>query len=892
MKKLIFRILPLILILSLLGLRLPVYAAGDSTDASDEPEMTEEIPIITEEELRLWDRFGSQAEITFDENGEPALINGYPFRTVRAGFNSIGDQNSFEYTTDFMDYPFYQPSTSYDGNLAVMSLTMALSANRAVGFEHVAAEDFDPSLNLEHFLSDAGFSDIRKDDYSKVPSMYTVSTAMGQRVMEAESEEPFTLIAVGVCGGKYRSEWESNMSPGDGEIHEGFDSAATLVIDRISGYIATRGIKGRIKIWISGFSRAAAVSNLVAGELVQNGMFPITDVYAYTFATPAAVKNPPESGFENIFNIVGPMDLVPQVMPADWGYGRYGTTLYLPTQEFSSILGSLVAMEREETNRTVYGVENAYSAELNLRLRLFFSLVLNLVGTKENYNENYQPALVGIMQEKTVQNSLVTLRKLMLQIRSDKENRSDLDDVLVYLSRVIKSLASRSGLSAADRNTGNAFLRIITEHTENAYLANAYTIREGQFESNTVFYYVMVKGPVSITLSDPEAGLDLLTLGQDGHKSVNESWISIGDMLDFFYMERIGSVSVIAVPMDMNYQVRWTAEGNGSVECLNALCSVNASAVYPGMISDPVNVSAGDQGTAFLAENLQPVLPEGFSESTFEGWDLAVFLEIASPKFTWRFMLSFACALAALVLCGSACLLLSHRSGRQKKYRPLFWIFVCVFGIAVLETELAYWFFADQPAVRIVWKAAASCALIACYFLIHRPVKNVRSLSGSLFPALFLALAADLLLPEHFGIGAFLYLLSRTVMINFCFMRNRMSRGKWIQWAVISLPVSLVLIIFFVSSHGILGWAAAVYAPILLLLRLSSVEEPVRLRFSVLLVIVSDLLLMVFYLFVEDPVLHAGCMFLFYLSLLLITVDCSPGKAAAEASKEAENAAA
>ena len=77
------------------------------------------------------------------------------------------------------------------------------------------------------------------------------------------------------------------------------------------------------------------------------------------------------------------------------------------------------------------------------------------------------------MQEKTVQNSLVTLRKLMLQIRSDKENRSDLDDVLGYLSRVIKSLASRSGLSAADRNTGNAFLRIITEHTENAYLANA-----------------------------------------------------------------------------------------------------------------------------------------------------------------------------------------------------------------------------------------------------------------------------------------------------------------------------------------------------------------------------------------------------------------------------------
>ena len=39
---------------------------------------------------------------------------------------------------------------------------------------------------------------------------------------------------------------------------------------------------------------------------------------AESFATPAAVQDPPKTGDENIFNIISPTDAVPQVMPADW----------------------------------------------------------------------------------------------------------------------------------------------------------------------------------------------------------------------------------------------------------------------------------------------------------------------------------------------------------------------------------------------------------------------------------------------------------------------------------------------------------------------------------------------------------------------------------------------
>ena len=104
--------------------------------------------------------------------------------------------------------------------------------------------------------------------------------------------------------------------------------------------------------------------------LTASGMFRQEDIYAYTFATPAAVKHPPAVGYENIFNIINPMDFVPQVMPSDWGYGRFGTDLFLPTEEFSSFMGEVAREIREETNREDFGIENNYSPTLNFRTRL------------------------------------------------------------------------------------------------------------------------------------------------------------------------------------------------------------------------------------------------------------------------------------------------------------------------------------------------------------------------------------------------------------------------------------------------------------------------------------------------------------------------------------------
>ena len=112
------------------------------------------------------------------------------------------------------------------------------------------------------------------------------------------------------------------------------------------------------------------------------------------------MQDPPQEGFENIFNILNPMDLVPQVMPGDWGYGRYGRDMFLPVTEFTSFLGNASVARRADEARERFGLETVYSPALNLRTRLLISMIIDVVGDRDTYNARLQPMLVSIMQNK------------------------------------------------------------------------------------------------------------------------------------------------------------------------------------------------------------------------------------------------------------------------------------------------------------------------------------------------------------------------------------------------------------------------------------------------------------------------------------------------------------
>ena len=878
------RMLAALLCLCLLGGLAPSLAEEGAKEYPENyydgltPEQIAEIE-EREKKIQLVDRFGFPESIEFDDAGEPITVNGFPTKQVRAGFNNLGQKESFQTVVDFVDYPFWRPATQFDGNLAALSLVMAGCANRAVGFLGVPAEDFDPSLNVVHFFTDAGFTDIRRDDYSKVPTMFTVSTAMGHREMTHEGEEPFTLIAIGVCGEGYKNEWESNMTAGNGEIHEGFQSAAQLVIDRLAGYIATRGIQGRVKVWISGFSRAAAVSNVVAGTLVNTGFLPKEDVYAYTFATPAAIRNPPQEGYENIFNIINPADLVPQVMPAEWGYGRYGTDLFLPVQEFSSFGGYIESIIRNSTNKEKYNVEYNYSPMLTLRLRLLMSLVLELTEDVENYNARFQPALVGLLHNNAISSRIATLQSLMMNIQLvDREDKTHLDDLVDYFMRVFSGILMRSGYQDADNNTGSAMFRLMIEHTPNSYLAALGDMRYGaDFRTEGRCCYVMVKGPVSVTMRDDENDLDVFTVSADGQATYTETYdfANLGGSL--FYSERSGDTTVIGVPLDADYTVTWTAEKDGTVECRQAIASLKASSAYPGAGTGKMHVKAGDTGTAFVGREKESLSLEGFSDTVYSAMDLAGFMNIVSLGVNWRIALTVMFALPALLVCLLLCMAAGRKKENGKKHSFFTWAALCLLGVAVLETEVAFWFFADQTWVRAVWKAIAALCFLAVFILTHRK----ENLLHSLFPFLLTAVVADVVITFHFISGLCLFLLAH-VLLSVQFLRSApMSLGKWIQWALVSAVLSAMIIFFYVPSHGLIGWGVAVYAPVLLLMTFSSGAQPIRLRAGAMMFLLSDLLLGMYATLLNEPIVHVVYMVLFYVALLVVAISPTRSEEAA-----------
>ncbi len=807
------------------------------------------------------DGVGDGAAVERDESRGAASVNGYPAREVNAALNIRSKADAFHYTIDFVDYPFWRPATEYDGNLAIMSLTMAMCANRSLNLEQKPEKDFDPSLNVERFFADAGFTDIRKDDYSKETSMYTLSTAIGKRRMEHEGEEPFTLIAVGVCGAFYKNEMQSNIITGNGELHEGFAAAARLVIDRVCGYIMTRGIEGRIKLWISGFSRAAAVSNLVAGELVRDGVLEKEDVFAYTFATPAAVFNPPESGYENIFNIISPMDPVPQIMPAEWGFGRYGRDLFLPLTEFSS-LGKAAMEERGRVALDSFGIETAYSPALNLRIRLLFSILLEELKSREQYNAVYLPAVASFVRRRDASNILTTLRGMFREIGKNPDyDRAAMDRMLDYTLRVFGNVLTRTELAATNTNTGSFGVRLLNEHRQDTYLACIDLIRQNLFETDTDFMYVMIRGPVRVRFSRRDgSGAEAVLTDEESVSFDNGSGVD-----QLLYMERFGNVTVLAVPNDLGVQIEWEATQNGTVEVYQAVCSVFASVRYPGASSGVQRVRTGDRGVAYRWMDGKALLPEGFTAVSFTATELASFIGIASMGVNWRIAVMGVIALLGVLLVLITRLI--ARLSRKKKPDPLALLSLAAFLVCVLETEAAFWFFADQTAVRALWKAAAGAILIALFF---RRRSDGKPLRDTLFPGLLTAVFADVIICFSFAAGVCIYLLAHVLLITSFLRRVPMRKGRWGQWAVVSLAVFGLIVWHFVPRIGLEAWMVAIYAPVLLLMNYSAEMQPFRVRYAARLFVISDVLLGVFVTMLGDPVIHATYMLLFYLALFLM----------------------
>lgn len=315
------------------GYQVPAIAVNNTRNTVTLPHTAAEMKTLTG---TLGTRFADDAAGIND--GYPILVDvGYAARDASSHgrtFNYAGNKGYDAASPYYYDDGYFDQSAYvYNEHLATMSLSLAMSAFASLetGYENQSA-------NARALLTDIGFSGIEANSWFSVkPTADSIGAIVGSKSV-ASAGTNCTLIAVAIRGAGYESEWASNFTIGDQDDHAGFAAARDEVLGFLNAYIAEKNITGNVKLWLTGYSRAAATANLVAGELDGGGVlsgctYTPSDVYAYTFETPRGTLTGISNSeiYGNIFNIVNESDPVPKVAPQAWDFTWYGTVKWIPS---------------------------------------------------------------------------------------------------------------------------------------------------------------------------------------------------------------------------------------------------------------------------------------------------------------------------------------------------------------------------------------------------------------------------------------------------------------------------------------------------------------------------------------------------------------------------------
>lgn len=282
----------------------------------------------------------SELQFTFGDIAENITNNG-----VQTFYYDNGYSAECYYKDDY----FTKDSYTYNPSLATMSLSFAMSAFANQKESDYAFKSSNAKDMMQRIIGISEEEIEVNDAYLAKPSADSIGVIAGNKKITVNDEE-YTLIAIAIRGGGYEQEWASNFTIGKTGQHVGFQTAKNNVISFLKSYISNKQINGKVKFWITGYSRAAATANLVGGaiddfiEISQNISYERNDVYTYCFETPAGaltenVKN--MLIYYNIFNIINSSDPVPYVAPFALGFSRYGKDLYLPSKETTKLYNDL-----------------------------------------------------------------------------------------------------------------------------------------------------------------------------------------------------------------------------------------------------------------------------------------------------------------------------------------------------------------------------------------------------------------------------------------------------------------------------------------------------------------------------------------------------------------------
>ena len=298
----------------------------------------------------------------------PIIVNATSIKTgkftYKPAFNDGVKEEVYYYSDDY----FKETGKTYNEHLMTMSYNLAIST-----FE------VQNSAYSSKLLTDIGFKDIKTEDINKKPTTDTIGTIIAHKKVNG-----YNLVAVAVRGANYDSEWANNFIVGKTGNAKGFDDTSKKVINRIKKYIEDNNLT-KVKIWMTGYSRAGAVSDLTAVYINNNlNEFNTTanDLYVYTFEAPAASID--NTTYDNIYCVINNNDIIPFVYPKEWGFYRNGKTIDIGEDStIKTYIGLTDIEEYKDVNRNEF-------------LNEFFSFVTSKL-SREEYVDNLEERVSNIL---------------------------------------------------------------------------------------------------------------------------------------------------------------------------------------------------------------------------------------------------------------------------------------------------------------------------------------------------------------------------------------------------------------------------------------------------------------------------------------------------------------
>ncbi len=495
-------------------------------------------------------------------------------------YDDAGGEEACDFVYD--DAYFMAPSEEYNHALACCSLGLALSAGRAVTAVDMTQKD----KNIRSFFADAGFENFVSAQYDILPTIDTVGTAIASRKI-GTGEDAFTLVALAIRGEGYQDEWLNNLSIGGEGVHKGFASAAEKTLQRLYDYLETKQISGRVKLWSAGHSRSGAISNLVGAAVIEAGVLQADDVFVYTFGTPNTTQTP--KAYPQIFNILNAFDPTGCFPFREWGYGRHGITLYLPSREADGDFGEKEKRADAAYMRITGGEHFWANSECRYLLQKGLELAYGCIQSSESYERDYQSIVLETWRSKGGMRG--KLRTILGMVRGNVRVLKEMGAVKAAFWNIVEHSAYNASMEMLGiqenewNNQKNLKANVMHEHFPRVYVAWMLSTDDPDalFCKNQSYKRVIFSGDFDVRVYAEDGAL-VLTLENDGAAPVKR-----GDLAAF----RIGEETFITLSGDREYAVELTARGDMRAQL--GVRSYMLGGMPTGMLLSPeLDLAAGE----------------------------------------------------------------------------------------------------------------------------------------------------------------------------------------------------------------------------------------------------------------------------------------------------------